>query len=277
MNGIYTVVFPILTVAGFGLAFGVILSFAAKRFAPVVNEIEKKLYAIMPGINCGACGYAGCQAYANAILKQDEEINKCSPGGTELISKVAELLGLEAVSADPKIAAVHCQGGKNCSFKADYSGIRTCAGEFLSAAGRIDCEWGCLGYGDCVSVCPFDAIDMGEDDYPVVNKEKCTGCGKCVEACPKDVISLIPKSQKIYLGCRNELKGKVVKDACSKGCIGCRICSMPKITPSGKVTMKGHLPSIPYDWEDYETAVQKCPGKCFVLPSGKMIAEMSQV
>ena len=261
----FPVLFPILTVAGFGLAFGIILAYAAKRIAPEVNKTEKELYNIMPGINCGACGYAGCVAYANAIIKKKEEINKCSPGGEDLIKRISELLGLEAVAAIPRIAAVHCQGGKNSSFKADYHGINTCAGEFITAGNRSACEWGCLGYGDCVEVCPFDAIHMGDDQYPIIDREKCTGCGKCVTACPKDIISLIPATQKIYLGCRNPQKGKIVKEICSKGCIGCRICSLPKITPSGKVTMKGHLPDVPEDWEDFEQAVLKCPGKCFVV------------
>ncbi|MCK5708121.1 MAG: RnfABCDGE type electron transport complex subunit B [Candidatus Aureabacteria bacterium] len=265
MENVFAILLPIFTVAGLGLVFGFVLSFASKRFAPEINETEEKLFELLPGVNCGACGYAGCQAYGKAIIKSKEEINKCPVGGDELVGKIAKLMGVDASSALKQFAAVHCQGGKNTFSKAAYLGINTCAGEALTTPNRGACEWGCLGYGDCVKVCDFDAIHMSEDGYPVVDIDKCTACGKCVKACPRAVITLIPKTQKIYLGCRNPQKGKIVKDVCSHGCIGCRMCSLPKFTPSGKVKMKGNLPEIPSDWDDYEISVQKCPGKCFVV------------
>ncbi|MBN1520948.1 MAG: RnfABCDGE type electron transport complex subunit B [Candidatus Aureabacteria bacterium] len=266
MNSGLQILLPVLTVAGFGLAFGIILSYAAKRFAPEVNKMEEKVFSLLPAANCGACGYAGCQAFARELVKQGADVSRCPVMDKETQNEISRLLGVEAEEAKPKIAAVHCQGGTNCAFRAGYAGIKTCAGEYITAPGRCACDWGCLGYGDCVEACPFEAIFMGDEGYPVVIKEKCTGCGRCVEACPKDIITLIPSMQKVYLGCRNPNNGKTVKDICKKGCIGCRLCSLPKITPSGKVVMKGNLPDVPPDWEDFDMAVEKCPGKCFVLP-----------
>jgi len=274
MKNIMEIISPVATVGGFGLLFGFILSYAAKKFSPEPNETEEKVLSLLPGANCGACGFAGCSAFAKELVKKNAKISRCPVMSQEAREAIAKVLGIEAGSDVPKIAAVHCQGGINAVSRADYYGVKTCAAEYLSAPNRLVCEWGCLGHGDCVEACSFDAIHIGSEGYPIVDIEKCTGCGACVEACPKDIISLIPKSQKVYLGCKNPLKGKIVKDACKKGCIGCRLCTMPKITPSGKVKMNGNLPDVPPDWEDFQNAVEKCPSKCFVLTEIKEKAKV---
>jgi Na+-translocating ferredoxin:NAD+ oxidoreductase RNF subunit RnfB len=273
----YSILFPILTVAGFGLAFGIVLSIMAKKFAPEVNELEGKINSMMPGANCGACGYAGCSGYAREMAGKGVDPSKCPVLTKEQAREISIILGLEGAERVAKVAAVQCQGGRNSYFRASYSGVMTCAAEVISAPGRNACEWGCIGHGDCCDVCPFDAIRMGEDAYPVVDFKKCTGCGKCVAACPKGIITLIPEAQNVFLGCRNPLKGKDVKDACSRGCIGCRLCATPKITPSGKVVMKGNLPEVPADWQDFDQAVLKCPGQCFVLTAGKPVPQEAGV
>ncbi len=274
MQNFLEIIPSVATVSGFGLVFGLILSYASKKFAITPDEKEEKILTLLPGANCGACGFAGCSSFAKNLAKKDTDISKCPVMNQEARESIAKILGIEVSSNAPMIAAVHCQGGINAKSRAKYYGISTCTAEYLSAPNRLLCDWGCLGHGDCVTACKFDAIFIGEEGYPVVDKEKCTGCGACVTACPKNIISLIPKSQKVYLGCRNPLKGKVVKDACKKGCIGCRLCSMPKITPSGKVKMDGNLPVVPPDWDDFQNAVEKCPSKCFVLTDKKEMAEI---
>jgi len=140
-----------------------------------------------------------------------------------------------------------------------------CEAAELLEAGAKACLYGCLGMGTCVRVCPFGALRMTDNRLPAVLEEKCTGCGKCVAACPRRVIALVPRRQRVYLGCVSRDKGKGVKAVCAKGCIACGLCAMPKITPSGKVVMKDNLPEFPPDWEDFTAAAEKCPSGCFVI------------
>ncbi len=256
----------LLVLGGMGLFLGIVLAVFGRIFAvesdPRVSRIERCL----PGINCGVCGFAGCHAMAEGLVAGNVQPNKCAPGGQAVVQKVASILGTDEEVAEKCVAVVRCLGGKGkAKERAEYRGIASCeAADFLWGGSKA-CVYGCLGFGSCVDACPFGAIQMTESGLPEIIEEKCTGCGKCVGACPRCIITLIPDSQKIYVGCISKSRGKAVKEVCAVGCIGCGLCTKPKITPSGKVALKDNLPVFPKDWNDFETAVEKCPTNCFVV------------
>ena len=260
----------LISLAGLGLAFGLLLALAAKTFHvetdPRIGLVEDAL----PGAQCGACGKPGCSAYAEAVVKGEVPPTLCMPGGAAVARTVAGILGLEAGEFTPMVAVTRCKGGRREAVqRAEYQGIRDCNAAELVAGGPKGCTYGCLGFGSCVNACPFDAMGMSDNGLPVVFEDKCTGCGSCLEPCPRGIMELIPRSQKVYLGCVSQEKGKAVKEVCSVGCVGCKACTRPKNTPSGKIQWKGNLPVLPSDWEDYTMTVAKCPGKAFMVrPDG---------
>jgi electron transport complex protein RnfB len=256
----------VIGLGGLGITFGAILAFAAKKLAVEVDPRIEQLEEILPGANCGACGYPGCAGYAEAVVTKDEKITLCSPGGQETVEKIARIMGKEAEEMIPMVAVVRCGGSVDkAKSKYIYEGIEDCNVANLLSGGSKACEYGCLGLGTCVKACPYDAMAMRDDGLPMVFEDKCTGCGICVEVCPKGIMELIPRTQKVYVACVSRDRGKDVKAVCSVGCTGCTLCANPKFTPSGKVKMDNNLPVVPPDWEDYETAVAKCPAKCFVV------------
>ncbi len=269
----------ILVLGFLGLFFGSGLAFASKKFAVEVDPKVDEILAILPGANCGACGVPGCSAYAEAVAAGRVPPNKCVPGGKDVAEKVSFIMGLTGVEiAEPKIVAVHCQGGrKEAKERFIYQGLEDCRAAQLIGGGSKACRYGCLGLGSCVKACPFDALYMNDNDLPVVIEEKCTGCGVCVLTCPRGILSLIPVTQKVYLGCCSQDRGKAVKDVCTVGCFACKICATPKVTPSGAITMEGNLPEIKdiHSAELY-TAAEKCPSKSYVI-RGERPAEPESV
>lgn len=256
----------LITLGGLGLIFGAVLAFASKVFYVEKDPRIEEIDAILPQANCGGCGYPGCANYAEAVVKEGAPINLCAPGGEEVVAKISEILGVEAEEVEPQVAVVRCQGAHGIAKdKFEYQGIEDCNAAVLVQGGHKACVYGCLGFGSCVKACPFDAMKMQDNGLPYVFEDKCTGCGLCVEACPKGIMELVPRSQKVFLGCVNKDAGKAVREVCSVGCIACGLCAKPKITPSGKVYMKDNLPVVPPDWEDFEMAVKRCPTKSFVV------------
>ncbi|NIA29790.1 MAG: Fe-S cluster domain-containing protein [Actinobacteria bacterium] len=258
----------IIALGGLGLLFGVGLAFAAKKFAVKVDPRVEEIVEILPGANCGACGQPGCSAYAEAVVAGRVPPNKCSPGGQDVAARMSHILGITGVEAEePKVAVVQCQGGKaEAREKFIYEGIQDCSAAELIGGGHKACEYGCLGLGSCVKACPFDAMYMSDNDLPVVIEDKCTGCNVCVITCPRDIMALIPRSQKVFLGCVSQDKLKAVKSVCSVGCFACKICTIPKVTPSGAIKMEGNLPVIQdIHSEELFAAVAKCPSKSYVV------------
>lgn len=256
----------VLSLGILGLAFGLILAFAARVFHVDVDPRIGQVEEVLPGAQCGACGQPGCGAYAEAVVAGTATPNLCMPGGPDVAMKVGKILGLEVGEFVPMIAVVRCKGGyREAVQRAGYEGVRDCNAAEVVAGGPKACVYGCLGFGSCVKACPFDAMGMSDNGLPVVFEEKCTGCGNCVGACPRGIMELVPSTQPVYLGCVSQDRGKEVKEVCSVGCQGCKACSTPKWTPSGAITMKGNLPVIPTEWGDFKTAVEKCPGKAFVV------------
>lgn len=226
-----TIIWTIAIIAGMGLLLAVILFFVAKRFKveedPRIDEVEK----VMPGANCGGCGFAGCRAFAEAAVKAPNlDNNFCPVGGNEVMKQVAAILGYEAKEKAPEVAVVRCNG--TCEFRPrtnEYDGETSCKVKAALYSGDTGCSYGCLGCGDCVAACQFGAISMDpETGLPVVDESKCTACGACAKACPKHIIEIRPKGprgMRLYVSCMNKDKGAVAMKACAAACIGCGICA----------------------------------------------------
>lgn len=248
--------------------FGVGLAFAGRKLAVAVDERVLLLKDALPGINCGACGYAGCQDYANAMVHHDAPANKCSPGGPETVAKLSAILGKSAEAAERRVVKVLCLGGKNeATWSATYRGVPTCAAASLTGGGK-DCPFGCLGYGDCAAVCPFDALHMSDDRLPVVDEEKCTGCGQCVRTCPRAIIQFAPLSAYLSVNCRSTDRGPEVAKYCKVGCIGCGLCV--KAANGQGIRLERNLAVVDYAaYKGDGTPAEKCPKKTIVFQKEK--------
>ncbi len=258
------VLLSVASLGGISVVAAVILFVAAKRFHvdedPKIDQVEE----ILPGANCGGCGYAGCRNFAEASV-QAEDLSElfCPVGGNPLTEKIATILGIEAAAQEPMIAVVRCHGSKkNAPIKVAYNGASSCRLSHQLFSGESGCPHGCMGLGDCVVACPFDAIQIdSETGLPVVSEEKCTACGKCVIACPRRVIELRPKGKKgrrVYISCINEEKGGVAKKHCSVACIGCGKCM--KACPFGAIVVKNNLAYIdPILCKNCRKCVAVCP------------------
>lgn len=254
-----------LVVGLVGIFIGLFLGVAGIKFKVEVDEKEEAILAALPGNNCGGCGYAGCSGLAAAIAKGEAPVNACPVGGEPVGQKIAAIMGVEAQESERQVAFVHCQGDcEKTNRDYDYYGIEDCRMmSFVPNGGPKSCNSGCLGYGTCAKVCPFDAIEV-VNGVAVVNKEKCRACGKCVDVCPKHLISLIPYSAGQVVACSSTDKGPVTMKACQVGCIGCGICV--KNCPQDAVKVENFHAVI-----DHEKCVgcgiceQKCPKKAIVI------------
>jgi RnfABCDGE-type electron transport complex B subunit len=216
---------PVLTMAVLGFLFSVGLVFAYKKLRVEENPKIAEVNDALPQANCGACGFSGCRAFAEAVINGKAEVSGCPVGGADTASKVASVLGVEAGEIIKKVARLHCRGTQEAAqSRGAYQGIPTCEAAHL-VGGNKQCSFGCLGYGDCVKACLFDALDMGEDGLPVVQEENCTACGKCVDACPRNLFELHPLDQEILVFCRSEDRGPLARKLCKNACIACGICA----------------------------------------------------
>ena len=215
---------PVLTMTALGLLFSVGLVLAYKKLKVEEDPKVEKISEILPQANCGACGFSGCRAFAEALVKGKAEANGCPVGGEEVAQGLAGILGVEAGEHIKKIARLHCRGTKAAAKERGvYLGISTCYASHL-VGGNKQCSYGCLGYGDCVRACPFDALYMGDEGLPVVREDRCTACGKCVDACPRNLFELHPIAQNILVFCRSEDRGPTARKVCKNACIACGIC-----------------------------------------------------
>lgn len=248
----------IVTMTGFLLA--VILVIAAKVMYVAEDPRIGEVNAVLPGANCGACGFAGCADYAKGIVEEGAPVNLCIPGGANCAAAVATVMGVEAGDVDAQKAVVICQGTcEAAKTKYEYTGVASCAACAGLFGGDNACSFGCLGYGDCVNVCKFDAIKV-IDGVAVVNQAKCTGCKACVNACPKAVIIMQNASTKPVVLCNNKEKGAVVRKECSAGCIACTLCA--KNCPVDAITIANNLAYIDHEiCIDCGKCVEVCPTK----------------
>ncbi len=266
-----SLIYSILTISLLGIASAVILYFAAKQFFvyedPRIDDVEQSL----PSANCGGCGYAGCRALAEAIVKDNSLEGKfCPVGGNDTMQKVAVIMKLSAPASVRKTAVVRCNGTCDNRPKiSQYEGAKSCAIATLNSGGETGCQFGCLGFGDCCVVCDFDAIHMNPaTGLPEVDDDKCTSCGACVKACPKMLIELrkiAVKNRKIYVSCRNTEKGAIAKKACAVACIGCGKCQ--KECEYDAITIENNLAFIN---SDKCRLCRKCVSVC---PTNAIIEE----
>ena len=243
-----------------GVGFGVTLAIISARFAVKIDPKVEQVRETLPGANCGACGFAGCMGYAEAVVgNPDVAVNLCAPGKGAVAEKIAEITGKKAEKVAPRIARVFCQGGKSKSQrKFQYTGVMDCTAAVLAAGGDKSCEFGCLGYGTCMRVCPFDAITMSEENLPIISQEKCTACGKCVAACPKQVIELAEASKAVVISCHSRDKGVDVKKKCQVGCIACGLCV--RTCPVDAIKVENNLARIDHaKCIACGLCVKKCP------------------
>jgi len=227
MESVWTIAsWGILFFAAFGVICGVALAYAAKRFVVKVDPKIEAVRACLPGANCGACGFAGCEGYAEAVVTDPScPAGKCAPGKAAVAEKVAAITGKAAGGGSPVISFLRCsRNDGDVKKKHSYIGFDTCQAASIAFGGPYECDFACVGYGDCETACPFHAIHM-KDNQPVIDPEACTGCGVCVKACPKGVLSLLPKDAPVYVPCSNHDSGKAVTNVCKAGCIHCMACT----------------------------------------------------
>jgi Na+-translocating ferredoxin:NAD+ oxidoreductase subunit B len=246
-----TIIYTIFTLSAIGTSAAVVLYFVSQKFKvyedPRIDEVEQSL----PAANCGGCGFAGCRAFAEACVKAPDLAELyCPVGGNDCMGKVADILGLESVKKDAKVAYIRCNGTCDHRPKTSlFDGASTCAIAASVYSGESDCQWGCLGYGDCFDSCDFEAIDLRADlGVPRIIEDKCVACGACVDACPKDLIELrkkFPRNRKVVVACRNKDKGGIARKACSVACIGCSKCE--KECKFDAITIENNLAFIDSD------------------------------
>ena len=259
------IILAAVIVGGTGLFIGVFLGVAGKKFAVEVDEREEAILGVLPGNNCGGCGYAGCSGLAAAIVKGEAEVGGCPVGGAPVAAKVGEIMGVAAGAQVHEVAFVKCAG--TCEKTKDnyeYTGVEDCEMmAFIPGGGSKACNYGCMGFGSCVKACPFDAIHI-KNGVAVVDKEQCKACGKCVAKCPRHLIELIPYEQKTFVRCNSNAKGKVQLTICQAGCIGCRLCE--KNCEAGAITVTNFLAHIDADkCTECGVCVEKCPRKIITL------------
>lgn len=256
-----TITTAIISIGGVAAAAGLAIGIASRAFFVKENPLKQQLEAALPGANCGGCGFPGCAGYAQALADGKADPTACSPGGSETLTKIATLLGKDAAVKEKESARLACYGqNEHCGTRYNYTGVRTCAGAALLNGGPKSCPFGCIGYGDCVSVCQFGAMEMGADGLPHINEDKCTACGLCIKACPKKILSLQTVSRGVFLHCSSTDPAKEVRAYCAVGCIGCGICA--KKCPEGALTMKDNLPV--WDWSKCTSCgicAEVCPKK----------------
>lgn len=254
------------------LVSAVILYVCSKKFAVYEDPRIGQVTEVLPGANCGGCGFAGCSGMASALVKGADAGSLdgllCPVGGAEVMSKVADLLGMAVANTEPKVAVVRCNG--TCELRpkiAEYNGLRTCTAMNSCGAGETACGFGCLGCGDCVAACSFGAITMNEETgLPEVDDDKCTSCGACVKACPRHIIELRKKGMKnrrVYVRCMNKDKGAVAMKACKAACIGCGKCE--KECKFEAITITDNLSYIdPNKCRMCRKCVEACPTHAIV-------------
>jgi len=249
-----------------------VLGWANVAFRVELDERQQAVQDALPGANCGGCGYIGCNEYAEAVVAGEVPVDKCPVGGSDCAERLARILGVEVNQSWPQRPVVHCGAhdgerlGQNV-----YRGEKTCTAANM-VAGVQGCAYGCMGFGDCVAVCDFDAIHV-VDGLSVVDYDTCVGCGACERTCPRHVITMVPfKDQKmLVVACSNMDFGKDVKTVCTVGCIGCKLCQ--KLS-QGLITVTDNMPTVDYEQYDptemdaLDAAVSKCPAQRLTMIAG---------
>lgn len=262
-----------LIVGGMGLVCGIALALAARFLSVSEDPRVEQAKELLPGANCGGCGFAGCADYAKAIVLDGAAINLCAPGAVNVVAGLSALLGIAAEARERQVAIVLCTGDRaKAARRFAYNGVADCGAAHAVGGGDKGCRHGCLGYGSCARVCPKGAIEITGQELAVVHPELCIGCKACVKACPRRLIKMIPESRSIHVLCSSPDKGPAVRKVCSVGCIGCTACA--KLATNQEIVMRGALAVVDYDKPfDNEAVIAKCPMKTIVRRSGMAAVE----
>jgi electron transport complex protein RnfB len=253
-----------LALGGLGAAFAALLAVFFRKFAVTVDPKTERVLAALPGSNCGACGFAGCQGMTDALLSGQVDVNGCVAGGEAVAKALGEIMGVAAVTGNRQLAYVACQGGTSrCGTRFRYVGVQDCQAAALQFGGSKACTYGCLGLGSCVRVCPFDAIHVNAEGIAEVDREKCKACKKCVAACPKKIISMVPAAQDVLVACSNRDRPRQAREVCTTACIACKICE--KNCPEKAIVVTNNLAVIDYGLcKAHAICVAKCPQKTII-------------
>jgi electron transport complex protein RnfB len=257
---VQAVVQAVLVLGGVCLVFGLFIAVANSRFKVWEDPRIGTVAEMLPGSNCGACGFAGCRAFAEGVIGGKTQPAQCTQMTPDATSAVAGFLGVEAGAAVKRVARLLCAGGSNVALQqAEYRGLPTCSAAAVISSGGKGCTWGCLGLGDCERVCDYDALHLDENGLPHVVPERCTACGDCVEACPKDLFVLMPLTQKLLVQCRSLLEGDEAVALCRVACNACGRCALD--AAEGVVTMRDGLAVVDYEQNDRAgvEAIERCP------------------
>ncbi len=263
-------VIVITTVSLGAIAFlsGVVLFLASKKFAVQENPLIDDVEALLPGANCGGCGFAGCRAFAEGLVDSNDLSRTCPVAGANVMQQIAKVLGVEMIQTDRMVARVNCRGGADSRREATYLGIRNCSAATIGNSVDLVCPYGCMGLGDCIRACKFDAIKL-INGLAVVDEDKCVACGACVKTCPRNLISMTPYAKRVYVACSSPEKGADVKSYCSVGCIGCKLCE--KACSYSAIEYQPFLSRVnPQNCTECMACVEKCPTKTILFRDGSM-------
>ena len=254
----------ITIIAGIGLVAAAALAVADRYLSVKEDPRIGMVTAVLPGANCGGCGFPGCDGYARALVAGTAPNGACSAGGSACAEAIAGILGVEAAATEPRVALVKCCGTRSEAIRVgDYNGICDCSVAAATAGGDKGCTYGCLGYGACANACPKGAIAV-VDGLARVDKRLCIGCGRCVKACPRHIIELVPASATVHVLCANPDKGPAVRKVCGVGCMGCRLCEKNSGgREAGHFVFQGFLAKVNYENPPTDEQIAaKCPAGC---------------
>ena len=265
----------ILFIGGLTIFLGIALAIANSKLKVFEDPRIDKVEEMLPGANCGACGLPGCRAFAENVVSGKIAPGQCPVGGPETAHLIADYLGIDAGQTVKKVARLLCAGGRDVAPQvAEYEGYPSCRAAAAVTGGFKGCVYGCLGLGDCVEACTFDAMFMAPNGLPMIDVEKCTGCGDCVRACPKGIIELLPISQHIVVQCKSLLAGDEALAVCDVACTGCGICAAD--APEGLIEMKNNLPVVNSEKLNLESklAVMRCPTGAITWIEGQQFPDI---
>ncbi|MBM4018942.1 MAG: RnfABCDGE type electron transport complex subunit B [Planctomycetes bacterium] len=247
----------VVVLASLAVFFAVVLAVADRFFQVKIDPRAARIEEILPRANCGSCGFGGCAAYAEALVRGEAAAGACTAGGPEAAKKIAAIMGLAVAAFVPKVAVIKCQGSRqNTRPRFRYVGEPDCRAAAATQYGQTACQYACLGLGTCVRACPFDAMITDEGTgLPRVLEDRCTACGTCAAVCPKNIIEILPKERYVHVLCRSRDPGKVVRQLCKAGCIACKMCEKACPVEGGAVHVRDNLAAV-----DTETCIS-C-GKC---------------
>jgi electron transport complex protein RnfB len=271
------VAISVAILGGVALTFATLIALANKKLKVWEDPRIDAVTEMLPGSNCGACGAAGCRAFAEELVDGQRQPAQCTQLGAEDITDIAEYLGVEAGEAVKRVARLLCAGGSHVSLRlAEYIGLETCGAAAAVGSGGRGCAWSCLGLADCERSCDYDAIYMNHYGLPVVIPDRCTACGDCVEACPRDLFEIMPVTHKLIVQCKSLLEGDEAEEICKVACTGCGLCAID--AAPGLIEIKNGLAVIDYSKNELADlkAIERCPTNAIVWVEGQQFADMPQ-